>query len=368
MITHLLRATLVLLVLTLPGPPGSAAAAEPPALRPQAGPLDAGSGFAFPKKQNKTRQSLSGIACPGVPAAPGLCLAVFDEGGEARYVTIETSAIKPEAERVALLPGKVELDGEAAATDGQFYYVTGSHSAKRGDCASNPESRHLFRFRLDPATGRGQQDKAGKLVDFADTGALWTVMSSVAGLKEHVGEAMCLGTEPPKDAQHLKGRNGVNIEGMTVRGGRLYFGFRGPVDKDGAKILSVKANELFGGGNAAPELFTVALGKGRAIRDLIAVSDGILVLAGPDDDKRNEKLSYTVSRWNGANGNDNIKPLATLDLGSVPRRDCEEKIELKDIKPEAITVLADKPGEAYQAIVFSDGLCDGGGLRFSIPR
>lgn len=371
MAVQLSRTAFALFLLALPPLLASAAgagAAEPSKLKPQAGPLDAGAGFAFTSKPGKTRQALSGIACPAAPAAPALCLAVFDEGGEARYVTIEGAAIKPDAERVVLIPGKVELDGEAAATDGQFYYVAGSHSAKRGDCQTNPQSRHLFRFRVDPATGRGKRDAAGQLVDFADTGALWTAMGSVAGLKEHVGEAMCLGTKPPKDAPHLTGKNGVNIEGMAARDGRLFFGFRGPAGKDGAKILSVDAKALFEGGGADPTLFTVPLGTDRSVRDLLAVSDGILVLAGPDDDKNNEKRGYTISRWNGRNGEDSIKPLATLDLGGVPQRDCEKKIKREDIKPEALAVLADKPGEPYQAIVFSDGLCDGGALRFSIPR
>lgn len=359
MIAHLSRTMLVALPLILSSLHG--VAADPPALRPQAGPLDAGVGFAFARKSEETRQALSGIACPAVPNAPGLCLAVFDEGGEARYVTIEGKSIRPNAERVVLIPGKIELDGEAAATDGTFYYVVGSHSAKRGKCKSNPESRHLIRFRLDPETGRGKRGNDGALVDFTDTGALWTLMRRVTGLKEHVGEGMCLGTTGD-------GKNGVNIEGMAVRDGRLFFGFRGPVGKDGARILSIDARALFEGGDADPKLSTVALGKGRSIRDLIAVSDGILVLAGPDDDEDNEKRGFTVSRWNSQNGKDNLKPLATLDLDGVPRRNCSEKIKRKEIKPEALAVLDDRPGQPYQAIVFSDGLCDGGALRFSIPR
>ena len=361
MIAHLSRTTLVLLLLALPALHGIASETEPPALKPQAGPLDAGAGFAFARKPEEPRQALSGIACPAVAKAPGLCLAVFDEGGEARYLTIEGQAIRPKAERVVLLAGTVELDGEAAATDGTFYYVAASQSAKRGKCKSNPESRHLIRFRLDPETGRGKRGNGGTLVDFTDTGALWTLMRSVPGLKEHVGDGMCLGTTG-------EGKNGVNIEGMAVRDGRLNFGFRGPVGKDGARILSVDAKALFEGGPADPKLFNVALGKGRSIRDLIAVSDGILVLAGPDDDEDNEKRGFTVSRWNGQGGQDNLKPLATLDLDGVPRRNCSEKIKRKEIKPEALAVLGDKPGQPYQAVVFSDGLCDGGALRFNIPR
>ncbi|HEY5798513.1 MAG TPA: DUF3616 domain-containing protein [Bosea sp. (in: a-proteobacteria)] len=331
-------------------------AAEPPALKPTSGPLDAGNGFAFANEEKKTRRSLSGIACPAASKAPGLCLAVFDEGGEARYLTIDGGALRPDAERVVLIPGQIELDGEAAATDGTFYYVAGSHSAKRSDCKTNRQSRHLIRFKVDPDTGRAKRDGADKLADFTDTGALWTLMGGFRPLKAYVGDGMCLGTKPP-------GKNGVNIEGMAARDGRLFFGFRGPVGKDGAKILSVNAKALFEGGDADPKLFTVALEKGRSVRDLLAVSDGILMLAGPDDNEANEKLSFTVSRWNGKEGKENVKPLARLDLSGVKLRDCD-----KETKPEAIAVLGEKPGQPYEAVIFSDGMCDGGALRFSIPR
>lgn len=336
-------------------PTSSTQAAEPSAIRPSAGPLEAGDGFAFASKPKKTRQSLSGIACPPLPAgAPRLCLAVFDEGGEARYLTLESSALRPQGERIVLLPGKVEFDAEAAATDGTFYYVAGSHSAKRSDCKSNPESRHLIRFGLDPKTGRAALDAAGRPKEMADTTALWTLMGTLPGLKEHVGDGMCLGTAPP-------GRNGVNIEGLAVKGERLFLGFRGPVAKDGAKVLSVDKKALFEGGPADPKLFTLPLGPGRSVRDLVAVGDGILILAGPDDDKGNEGRGFAVLHWTGAD--ETIRPLASLDLGGVKLRGCDE-----EIKPEAITVLSDEPGRPYEALILSDGLCDGGALRFGIPR
>lgn len=333
----------------------SAQAAEPPTIGPSAGPLGAADGFAFASKPKKTRQSLSGIACPPLPAgAPCLCLAVFDEGGEARYLTLDGNALRPQGERIVLLPGKVELDAEAAATDGRFYYVAGSHSAKRSDCENNPESRHLLRFGLDPKTGRANLDASGRPSEMADTGALWALMGTLPGLKQHVGNGMCLGTVPP-------GRNGVNIEGLAVRGERLFLGFRGPVVKDGAKVLSVDKKALFEGGPADPKLFTLPLGPGRSVRDLVAVGDGILILAGPDDDKANAGRGFTVLHWTGAD--ETVRPLASLDIGGVKLRGCD-----KEIKPESIAVLGDEPGKSYQALVFSDGLCDGGALRFSIPR
>jgi hypothetical protein len=333
-------------------------------IAPQSGPLDAGLGFSFPSI--KTRRALSGVACPVSKSRERLCLAVFDEGAEARHLTINDEAYVPDNEQVILRPGNLELDAEAAATDGVFYYVTGSHSAKRNDCANNPESRHVIRFRVDPKSGRALRNVRGGLVGYADTESLWRTMSSLPELKDYVGDNMCLGTEPPNDAPQLTGRRGVNIEGLAVKNGRLFFGFRGPADHDKARILEVDAGALFSGGDARPTQFTINVGKGRAIRDLLAVSDGVLVLAGPDDDEKNANVGWIVSRWDGQETRDpngNIEPLAFLDLSNVKLHSCDH-----EPRPEALVIITDKPGEPYQALIFSDGMCDGGALRFSIPR
>ena len=90
------------------------------------------------------------------------------------------------------------------------------------------------------------------------------------------------------------------------------------------------------------------------------------MLAGPDDDRRNESVGWIVSRWNGqetGDPNSQIKALAYLDLSKVKLRSCDH-----EPRPEALAVTADKPGEPYQALIFSDGMCDGGPLRFTIPR
>jgi hypothetical protein len=111
---------------------------------------------------------------------------------------------------------------------------------------------------------------------------------------------------------------------------------------------------------------SINVGKGRAIRDLLAVSDGVLVLAGPDDDEKNASIGWIVSRWDGQETPDpegQIKTLATLDLSNVKLHSCDH-----EPRPEALAITADKPGEAYQALIFSDGMCDGGPLRFTIPR
>jgi Protein of unknown function (DUF3616) len=326
--------------------------------------LDAGSGFSFPSI--RTRRALSGIACPERQSRERLCLAVFDEGAEARHLTINDEAYVPDNEAVVLRSGNIELDAEAAATDGVFYYVAGSHSAKRNDCANNRESRHVIRLRVDPKSGRALRNLRGALVGYADTDSLWRIMSSLPELKDHVGDSMCPGTEPPRDAPQLTGKRGVNIEGLAVKNGRLFFGFRGPAEDGKAHILAVNADGLFSGKDVRPTRVSVNVGKGRAIRDLLAVSDGVLVLAGPDDDDKNASVGWIVSRWDGQETRDDsgqIKALAYLDLSNVKLHSCDH-----EPRPEALAITADKFGEPYQALVFSDGMCDGGPLRFTIPR
>ena len=84
----------------------------------------------------------------------------------------------------------------------------------------------------------------------------------------------------------------------------------------------------------SPTRVSVNVGKGRAIRDLLAVSDGVLVLAGPDDDEKNASVGWIVSRWDGQETSDpdgQIKALATLDLSNVKLRSCDH-----EPRPEAL--------------------------------
>ncbi|MDB5868946.1 MAG: hypothetical protein JWP96_1278, partial [Polaromonas sp.] len=144
---------------------GASASAQPapPGIQPDSGPWRSGAGFNFDlgkKKLKKTRQSVSGMACNLDAKQQRICLLAFDEGAQARYAYVGDKALIIDAEPVALRAGSGELDAEGAATDGRYFYVTGSHSAKRNDCASNPDSRHVLRFRLDPATGRALRSPA----------------------------------------------------------------------------------------------------------------------------------------------------------------------------------------------------------------
>jgi hypothetical protein len=333
------------------------------------GPIwNSGAGFAFDlsaKKAIKTRQSLSGIACSLDARQQRMCLMAFDEGAQARFATLGDGSLQPLAAPVVLRSGDGELDAEGAATDGSYFYVTGSHSAKRSSCKSNPDSRHVLRFQRDPQTGLALRDANGALAGYADSGRLWDIMQSEPGLSAYAGESKCLGAEPPADAPQLRGQHGINIEGLAVRDGRLYFGMRGPAQNGLAGVFSVDAQALFEGGNSHPALTPLVLGAGRSVRDMVAVQDGFLVLAGPDDDPgHQDTVEWALFWWDGRPNASPVVPrtLATLDLRAVHVRSCD-----KELKPEALTVLAETT-QAYQLLVLSDGMCDGGPLVFNVPR
>lgn len=334
---------------------GSVALAGPVA--PADKPWDAGDGFSFDAQAKKFRRSVSGLACVVVDKQHH-CIVAFDEGAQARTVVLREGAYAIGTERVALLPSAgqdVELDAEAAATDGQFVFVAGSHSVKRDGCDSNPNSRHVVRFRIDPATGQvlrnPPNDPKGALVDYADSQRLWSIMESLPDLKDFVGK--CLD------------EHGVNIEGMAEKAGRLYFGFRGPAEDGEAKILSVDTKALFEGGDAHPTVTRLRVHKGRGIRDLAAVNDGILILAGPDDAKDDAGVGWAVALWDARDTAEGVvvpTPLGELDLGGVKLRSCD-----KEIKPEAMAVTVDA-ATAYRIVIMSDGMCDGGPMTFDVKR
>ncbi|MGH6752414.1 MAG: DUF3616 domain-containing protein, partial [Bradyrhizobium sp.] len=181
---------------------------------------------------------------------------------------------------------------------------------------------------------------------------LWTIMTSLPELKDRVGK--CLGAE-----------HGVNIEGLAIKGDRLFFGFREPAQDGFVPVLGVDADALFKGGDAKPRVTSIAVGAGRGIRDLAAVKDGVLILAGPDDSEANKDVHVTISLWDGESsdtGPVTPRSLAELDLRDVKLRECD-----KELKPEALAVIEDA-SDHYRVAVLSDGMCDGGPMTFVIPR
>lgn len=328
------------------------AQSAPPSIQPHGGrwTVQAGFNFDLGKKQAiKTRQSVSGIACSLNAQQQRVCLLAFDEGVHARWATLQDGALVAEPAHLVLRDDTGELDAEGAATDGRYFYVTGSHSAKRKSGQSNPHSRHVIRFQRDPATGRALRSADGALVGYADTGRLWTVMQALPALQAFAQEDTRLG----EDA-------GINIEGVAVRDGRLLFGLRSM-----GAVLAVDADALFSPTGAVQATVTLLnLGAGRGIRDMEAAANGFLLLVGPNDVQAHQNVGWNIAWWDGKPSTTPVTPkaLATLDLHPVQRSDCD-----KETKPEAITVLQETP-TSFEVLVLSDGMCDGGPLAFTVPK
>jgi hypothetical protein len=337
----------------------SLARAQPLAPVPSVAPIGnawpVGTGFQFADAEKKTRRSVSGMACAPNALRASVCLLVFDEGMEARFAELGAGQLVPLPGGVRFaVPGK-ELDAEAAATDGRFFYVAGSHAVKRGDCASNPSSRHVLRFGRDPTTGRALAAAAGGDLPagYQHTTRLLALMEANAQLSDGLRPGRCLGA------------GGVDIEAMALRGGRLHVGLRGPTDGGHAYIASVDAEALFGQADAALQVTRVSVGGKRGLRDMATASNGMLLLAGPDDHRDSADAGWAIMIWNDQTAPGQpaeTRTLATLDLSKVGLSKCD-----KETKPEALAVLQET-ATAYRVLVLSDGMCDGGPLQFDIPR
>ncbi|MFC3692861.1 DUF3616 domain-containing protein [Chenggangzhangella methanolivorans] len=291
-------------------------------------------------KQKKLRRSASGIACADARS----CVVVFDEGIEARRAELSPKTYAAGAP-VALVPDGEEADAEGAAFADRRFYVTGSHAVKRDPihkCAGNPTARFVARIEPD---GR------------ATPGVIQPAIDAAPELRA-------------ADRQCLTDGMGLDIEGLAASGGHLWFGFRGPKAPDGAYVLRVDADAVFSQGDQKPALLTAHVGAGRTIRDMQAVGDRLLLLAGPPRGV-DDPVGYALVLFDPATpGETGSRTLGTLDFSGVKRRKlegCNDEKSLADVKPEGLMV-EDVDANPWRVAILSDGLCDGGPLWFEVAR
>ena len=233
------------------------------------------------------------------------------------------------------LPTEDEVDLEAVAVDGSTVYVTGSHAWTRkikNGAIEDPERKRsreqFFRFKLD-ATGTPGPVEGPK--------------SLRPAIKAHPVLSGFLGIASKE--------NGIDIEGLAVKDGQMYFGFRGPVLRDGwVPILVTTWDD--------PETIDIRYVQldGRGIRDIAAVNPGFLILAGPAGDG---DTSFRVYYWNGEN-----------QLSSGPDAKPQRLAEFADLgqgKPEGLAVL-NAQGKKYELLIVCDGLPKGGTTRWVLSR
>jgi hypothetical protein len=294
----------------------------------------------FAKKPD-ARKQISGAAC--VPTTPALrsCLAVNDEKKYAQFFSIDGNTLVPGA--FIRLRGEKEPgdpDAEGVAYGGGYFYVIGSHGRSRHGDEDNDSSYNVFRFKVDPATGKTPfKPSDDDVVGVDPSGKLRDLIAGTAPLDKFFNK-------PLKDG-------GLNIEGLAVENGRMFIGFRGPSIDKSAYIMSVDAEAVFKGPLPVSKVDPLPLGENVGIRDLAAVDGGLLVLAGP---MREEDVPYSILLWD-TNSRTIKKKFGVLGSASIP----------KGAKAETLLVLETGPNH-YRVLVMFDGAKNGGPISFRLER
>jgi len=286
-------------------------------------------------------------------AAFGQRLMIGSDEGSAVQVL---EADRPDSYRVqSTIPlygdPEIEADIEAITIENLRVYVAGSHGLvrKKVEYPSDPDDRRYERNR-ERLTEVEHQDARNRLFRFSiaadgrrttpiDVINLRTVLASDAV----IGRFLAI---PGKEG-------GVDIEGMAADGDSLYVGFRGPVLRQNF-VPVVKLN--FDRPSAYERLY-VNLG-GYGIRDLLKVSGGLLIVAGPMGDADQPCELYF---WDGSDcvpGRDRT-PAELRKLGTIPAP--------KGGKAEAIALLAET-AEHWTLLVLYDSVDEGGPRKLKVTR
>jgi hypothetical protein len=292
-------------------------------------------------------EDVSGIACDTLRGFPRSCLLIDDNLQSAQLVTLEDGRIIA-GDTVKLIDDQfkrtpLELDGEGVAFAGGFYYVVGSHGHPR-------DKKH----KLDAANDKEEID--ARITAASQVVRVKPGPNGTAVADERSPNLRRMITDQPELAPFAGRRlenNGVTIEGIAIRRGQVFVGFRGPVLEDGhAPILSVALDSLFGSGAPNKHLYRLRLGDGQGVRDLAPLGEGFLILAGPAADGPGR---YAVHWWDG----DSEKVRFLRDLSDVVGDDRERK-------PEALLFLDQGPS-GLRVLILSDGKKEGAPVAVTMP-
>lgn len=315
------------------------------------------------QKDDKARSSISGAACV---TGTVHCIAVNDEKKYAQFFDIDGSTLRPR-QLIRLLPDEIqgvdmkEIDAEgvhyappAAAGAPGFYYVTGSHGLTRKRGTFSPSAFFLFRFPVDPSTGRPSYpfDDDSVAPQIQRTALLRDMLRNQEALSSHVERRL--------------DECGVTVEGLAVLGNDLLLGLRAPSVGGSAFVVRVAVADLFK--DTVPRGTTKALplGSGIGVRDLAAVSNGLLILGGrsldsdpapqgpPECRAQTMKPRPAVWFWSGRDS-DPPKALGTLPGTSATK------------KAESLLVL-EETTSTYRVLVLFDSEENGEPMEFIITK
>jgi hypothetical protein len=260
------------------------------------------------------------------------------------------------------LPGAPieEMDLEGLAVAGRTVFVLGSHSAHRArlDPEKSPASNRARLARV--ASPRAARDVVLRFECDATGRAGPVARTSLRPFLDR--------TEPFRSFRAIAGKeNGNDAEGLAVFRGHLYVGFRGPVLSGGyAPVIRCR----FGQPIVNPRVLFLALG-GRGVRDLCAVAEGILVLAGPMGDAPG---SYDLFFWDGRDcvpgktaRRSNSRPAITW-LGELRLpKSTKDKSGAGSARPEGVAVVKDARRH-WNLLVVHDGQGGGRATRYRVAK
>ncbi|MCA2217350.1 DUF3616 domain-containing protein [Jidongwangia harbinensis] len=208
-----------------------------------------------------------------------------------------------------------EADIEGLARTGHFLWAVGSHSLRRKRIKSHHDGAKALR-RLARVEGQANRQILVRLPIAEVDGLPTPVPEIVVDGRRH--RAAALG--PRDDLRRLLGGdehlaafvpipgkdNGLDVEGIAVRGERVYLGLRGPVLRGWAFVLELRPYvdpdepdrlRLTPFADGRPYRKHVLDLDGLGVRDLCPAGDDLLVLAGPTMDLDGPVRIY---RWHGA--------------------------------------------------------------------
>jgi hypothetical protein len=296
-------------------------------------------------KYGKKSTNISGIACSTAAAFPRSCLVIDDNLQSAQFVVVRQGELVA-GDLVRLISNtykgkQLELDGEGVAYSDGYYYGMGSHGY--------PRDRE---YKLDPIKDankiRARIAASSQIVRVAAHADAPAIMAT--------GKLRAIIAANPVLSPFLDRRlqtNGLTIEGVAVKDGRLFAGFRAPsLDNGRAAVLSVRLDALFGMDPADAKLYRLPLGDGQGVRDLTPYADGFIVLAGP----ATGGSTYAVYWWDGVSENTRL----LRDLADVTAKDGKRKAE-------ALLPLDESPSRLRVLILF-DGEKQGAPVAVEMPR
>lgn len=253
-----------------------------------------------------------------------------------------------------------ELDLEGLARSGNTFYALGSHSRGRKNVSPSGRSSHnrLLKKNRKRLLAESVQSELSRrqIVRFT-----FDLESHSAPIVTGRFDLQPLLEEDPFLApfsQMASKENGVDLEGVAVApDGALLVGCRGPVLRSGyVAVLHLPAET-----SNNYDLKFVNL-QGRGVRDLLAVEDGFLILAGPLGDS---DLSYQLYHWDGLDclpgqreAGESKQGRTTL-LGEVPGPSSG--------KAEAISRLKSGP-DHWDILVLYDGIEGGFPTVFRVHK